>query len=422
MARPWSLLGAILLCVLVVGMSVPIVRAADSAGDIQDDIAKVQKKLDQAAKKKAALETNLGQINQALSATLSAINRTQAAINDTQDTIERKRLEIQLLEQQIELKTEILTDLFQNMYFTGQPSEVEVAFGGSDLSFATSATDNYASFQERMKALLDDIHGLRSRTEGEKTTLEDIKKEKQDLLDEKVDQKQELASDQAETKQDIQTQAEVIKRLNKELAELQKDLSVLTGKSYNAKDIREAVEYASGKTGVPEGVLYGFLKMETNLGVNTGQCTYTQVKKDAMDRYYSKDKKKYKNSIALLERRYGIFLDLVDELGYSKDKKVSCTPGSYVGQGGAMGVAQFMSDVWRGYEARITARTGHKNPDPWGLTDGVMAMALKIASAGGTSSKESAIKQASINYLGAFNSNYYNGIVYWSKNYKSLFK
>lgn len=86
-----------------------------------------------------------------------------------------------------------------------------------------------------------------------------------------------------------------------------------------------------------------------------------------------------------------------------------------------MGVAQFMSDVWRGYESDIRSKTGHKNPDPWNLTDGVMAMALKLRKAGATSDKESVIKKASINYLGNFNANYYNGIVYWAKNYKKLF-
>jgi len=196
----------------------------------------------------------------------------------------------------------------------------------------------------------------------------------------------------------------------------------LSGKSYNAKDIREAVEFASKKTNVPVGVLYGFLKKETNIGVNTGQCTYKQVESVAIPRY-KKYGSKYKNSIALLYTRKALFYDIVDTLGYSREKKVSCTPPSsaYIGQGGAMGVAQFMSDVWKGYESKITAMTGHKNPDPWNITDGVMAMALKLQRAGATSSKESVIRSASINYLGAFYKNYYEGIVYWSKNYKLLF-
>ena len=168
------------------------------------------------------------------------------------------------------------------------------------------------------------------------------------------------------------------------------------------------------------------MKMETNLGANTGKCTYKEVESVSVSRYkvLLKKNKNWQASIDLLYRRQGIFYDMMKDLGYSKDKKVSCSPAptSYIGQGGAMGIPQFMSDVWRGYEARITATTGHKNPDPWNLTDGVMAMALKLKGAGATSSKESVIKSASINYLGTFNNNYYSGIVYWSQNYKLLFK
>ena len=81
--------------------------------------------------------------------------------------------------------------------------------------------------------------------------------------------------------------------------------------------------------------------------------------------------------------RKSIFEEIVDELGYDEDKKkVSCNPSSYVGTGGAMGVAQFMSDTWRGYEDKIASVTGNNPPDPWDLFDGVMAMAIKLKNDG----------------------------------------
>ena len=201
-------------------------------------------------------------------------------------------------------------------------------------------------------------------------------------------------------------------------------MSKLTAKSYDAKNIRDDVEFASDKTGVPEGVLYGFLKAETNLGANTGQCTYDEVEEGAVSRYkvLLKKNKKWQASIDLLYKRRGIFDDLVKDLGYSKSKKVSCNPRSYIGQGGAMGIPQFMADVWRGYESDIRSKTGHKTPDPWNLTDGVMAMAIKLNRAGATSSKESVIRSASINYLGTFSPGYYETIVYFSKHSELLFK
>jgi membrane-bound lytic murein transglycosylase B len=85
--------------------------------------------------------------------------------------------------------------------------------------------------------------------------------------------------------------------------------------------------------------------------------------------------------------RKDIFEEIVDELGYDEDdKKVSCNPSSYTGTGGAMGVAQFMSDTWSGWKSRIASATGNKTPDPWDLFDGVMAMALKLEEDGAAKS------------------------------------
>jgi hypothetical protein len=50
-----------------------------------------------------------------------------------------------------------------------------------------------------------------------------------------------------------------------------------------------------------------------------------------------------------------------------------------------------------------------------------MAMALKLKKAGATSDSAAVIRKASINYLGSYYASYYNGIVYWAKNYKKLF-
>jgi membrane-bound lytic murein transglycosylase B len=316
----------------------------------------------------------------------------------------------------------MLMKLVQELYYSGNTSPmVELVLQKEDLGDFFAYGDSLVSTQERLEGVMSEMKALQEKLGAEKKSLEEAKANHESALAIQNRQKQNLAFQQAETAEDLEDQAATLSELQSKLQELRSDLSVLTGKSFNAKDIREAVEFASDETGVPKGVLYGFLKMETNLGVNTGQCTYDQVKKDALSRYYNKNKSKYKNSIALLEKRHDIFKDIVDELGYSKNKKVSCTPRSYVGQGGAMGVAQFMSDTWRGYEGDIRSKTGSKEPDPWDLADGVMGLALKVRKAGGTSDSSSAIRKASINYLGAFNTNYYNGIVYWSKNYKKLF-
>ncbi|MBP7811322.1 MAG: lytic murein transglycosylase, partial [Candidatus Moranbacteria bacterium] len=328
------------------------------------------------------------------------------------------------VESEIRFQRHLLQELLRSLYENGNTPLAEIVFDHESMRLALTEGENILTVQEKISTIADELEVARETVSGEKSVLEEAKIEHERLLRLKSEQEKSLVAAKNETQSDLADQQKIIDRLHKELSELQGDLSKLTGKSYDAKDIRDAVEFASDKTGVPEGVLYGFLKMETNLGANTGQCTYDEVEKGALSQYKSllKKNKKWQASIDLLRKRKGIFSDIVKDLGYSKDKKVSCNPRSYIGQGGAMGIPQFMADVWVGYESEIRSRTGHGTPDPWNLTDGVMAMALKLKKAGATSGSSSIIRSASIRYLGTFSPGYYNGIVYWSKNYKLLFK
>lgn len=394
--------------------------ATDSADSIQSDISKISKKLKQAQEKKASLESELAQISSSLSVTQRAIATAEIRIKQAANDIERKQAEVELIEKRLEENKYLLSGLLREMYERSSVPFPDIALAEDDAMKALTEPDDLFSVEQRIHMMLNDIQSSQEQANQERAGLEQLKSEHEDLLKKKLVEKQALAADQADTASDLHEQEATVAELQKKLRELQSDLSILTGKSYDAKDIRDAVEFASDKTGVPRGVLYGFLKMETNLGANTGQCTYADVEKVAVARY-KKYGSKYKSSIALLYKRRDLFYDLVKELGYSKSKKVSCSPSGYIGQGGAMGVPQFMSDVWNGYASQVSSATGHKTPDPWNLTDGVMAMAIKLKKAGATSSSESVIKKASINYLGTFYANYYNGIVYWSKNYKKLF-
>jgi len=394
--------------------------AAENISEIEDEVEETKDELKKAEKGYVKSVQELTQINSAVYSTQSEINKTQSTLNEVKQTITRKELEIVNLEDQIRLKEEMLKNFLREIYYIKSQSTVSVVLSESNFTDMFSSVDHLLTLEEKMMNILKELARTKTQIEQDKAELADIKEQHEEALEDKIDKKQDLLADKAVVAGAVAEKEATIEELQDKLAELESDLNVLTGKSFNAKDIKEAVEYASDKTGVPKGVLYGFLKMETNLGANTGQCTYKEVEKVAVARY-KKYGSKYKASIALLYKRQELFYDLVDDLGYSKNKKVSCSPSGYVGQGGAMGVPQFMSDTWQGYKSSIAANTGHKTPDPWDLTDGVMAMALKLKKAGATSDSASAIKKASINYLGTFYANYYNGIVYWSKNYKRLF-
>lgn len=416
----WALAAPVFVLIQFVFFQTFSVRAEDDADDIQDSISSLEKKIDKAQNALGKSQQNLNQIQGAVYSTQTVINKTESTIAQVETTISRKELEIANLNERNELYEEMLRGFLQEIYYVKNRPVLSIALTEKSFKDIFSSAEHLTTLEDKIISVSQKISETKSEIEEDKAELADTKKQHEETLEQKVDQKQNLLADKAEAAADVAEKEATIEELRAKLAELESDLNTLTGNSYDAKDIKEAVEYASDKTGVPKGVLYGFLKMETNLGANTGQCTYEQVEKVAVARY-KKYGSKYKKSIALLYKRQGLFYDLVDDLGYSKKKKVSCSPSGYIGQGGAMGVSQFMSDVWNGYSSQIKAKTGHSTPDPWSLTDGVMAMAIKLRNAGATSDSASAIKKASINYLGTFYTNYYNGIIYWSKNYKKLF-
>jgi hypothetical protein len=210
-----------------------------------------------------------------------------------------------------------------------------------------------------------------------------------------------------------------LSELKAKIAQIERELSSLLGDSYDTDDILEAAEFASNVTGVRKDFLLGMLVVESDLGRYTGGCTYEEVKDGAKDAY--KSGRLSQGSYDLMKERKEIFEDIVDELGYDEDEvKVSCNPSSYVGTGGAMGVAQFMADTWMGYKNSIADHTGHNPPDPWSLADGVTAMALKLDKVPGVDDHDEDKEcYAAKLYLGSTSADWYcDRIFYWADNYE----
>jgi membrane-bound lytic murein transglycosylase B len=386
----------------------PIVRA--------DTASEINKSLDSLDKKRKAAQAELAAEQSKLYKNQSQITQTKSLLNSIIEDIDRKEAELKNLNDRAELNRTMLSEYMRQIYYNNEDNDplVNLSLFQGDLSDMGANSDNMVSIKNKISDALQVIQDAKMKTEQTKS----------ELADQQVDHQETLKTQQvvqAQIADDIQDTQDTLANIQKKFDQLQGDLNALLGTSYNAKDIKDAVNYASSKTGVPKGVLYGFLKQETNLGKNTGQCTYSDVEKVSIAGY-KKYGKKYQASINLLYKREKLFNDILKDLGY-KSKKVSCTisfSSAGPNQGGAMGVAQFMSDTWLSYESRISSKTGHGNPDPWNITDGVMAMAIKVASAGGTSDSSSAIKKSVINYYGIFSQGYYNTVIYWSKNYKQL--
>ncbi len=393
---------------------------AQEASSLSNDIQDVQKKLDKTTAALAKDQANLGKIQQSVGITQKKISTTKAVITDTVTNLSRKEQEINNLNDQIKLQQELLKNFLQQAYYIQNKPILSIVLSDGNLADLLSSNEHFSTLDEKIVGIVGDINSKKDQVNQDKQQLAEVKQQHEQILNSTVVVQQGLLADQADTQQSIADKQKTIDKLKKELSQLQGDLNTLLGQSYSAKNIMDAVSFASDQTGVPKGFLIGVLKMETNLGANVGGCTYGEVESGAQDSY--KAGKLGKTAWATFQSRRDTFKGICKDLGIDYQKqKVSCNPKGYTGTGGAMGVAQFMPDTWNAYKSQVSSITGNKPPSPWDLEDGVTAMALKLARVPGvTAGKTSAYKTAACAYLGTCYKPYIDGILYWADNYKSL--
>ncbi|HBI17198.1 MAG: Peptidase, family M23/M37 [Candidatus Moranbacteria bacterium GW2011_GWF2_34_56] len=338
----------------------------------KDDEGDLLKDMKKAEAEKAKVEQNLGKVKGAVYSTEKAIDTTQNEIEKTEKTVQQKEKYLEDLEKSMDKKKEALRKMIQESYYNSDQPFIFIFFSKDSFFENVRNVDDFFRFKEEVLVLMDEIEKDKKSVEGETVLLEEKKKEKEELLEIKESQKQALEREASGLAKVVAQKEATISEIQSELNELRSDLNKLLGKSYDTDDVKDAIKFASGQTGVSKGFIFGMLSVESALGAHVGSCNYKQSRMSGT--------------------RAEIFKDICKELDYDyKKQKVSCPPASYKGTGGAMGAAQFMSDTWRGYENKIANATGHNPPDPWNLVDGVMAMALKLENDGATKSGKTTI-------------------------------
>lgn len=372
------------------------VLGATSVSDIQDKIDSIESK-----KKKA--EQQLVQTQTLLQKNQYQVAVTKNLIDKTESEISRKENEIESLNQRIEMNKVILGNYLREMYFSEQDDRlIMLLASGKHVSDLSENFDQMDEAKDRVLETLQDIENAKNEIEGRKEDLSEKKEDHEKLLSVK-------ASEQYELKSDLKETQATISELNAKLNKLKGELSKLLGSEVSFKNILDAAGFAAKVTGIRKDYLLGVLVVESNLGRYTGGCTYKQSRMSGTRATY--------------------FKTIVNELDLDLNKvKVSCPPSGYKGTGGAMGVAQFMPDTWIGYKSSIAGVTGHNPPNPWNLTDGVVAMALKLTKVDGVKEhKKSAEAKAYCVYLAGNNwaaycdskgVNYGAKVLYWADNYE----
>jgi len=365
---------------------------------------KKQKELDKLNKKKKKKEVVKQKYINEASVIKSGLNNILGNIGVLEKKVSRTKSELDKINEDIKNQEEKIADQKKNLasiirQINKQNLELQLIMLNNKKSI-----DEYIRNEDLLQALQKRILGEMDALKEKKRKLNEQKKEAGEAQEVLTDQKKTLEKEKVKkswqyngARKKISEQEAEIKAIEAEMAALQSTISGLLGKSYNTNDIKVAAKIAGRATGVRKAFILGMLTVETNLGRYTGGCNY---KSSRMNSY-----------------RKTLFKKIAKEAGHDyKKMKVSCPPANYRGTGGAMGVAQFMSDTWMGYKSKIAAKTGHHPPDPWNLTDGVMAMALKLANDGATSKKGEC--RAAMRYLGGSHQWYCDKVLRYARQYE----
>lgn len=383
------------------------VSATDNEDEVKDDIKDLKKERKEESEKLQRYEGDVNRLRGIVYNTQKDIEKTETEIETVEETIKRKEKDIENLNKNIEFKKIALKKMVREVYYNSEQSFLFLLLKKNSFFESVTSTDNFLSLKKETLSMLYEINQSKKKIKEDQEELAGKKEKHEDLLWVKEAQKSSLVGEKRVFEQKVQEKKLSITEINAKISKLKSTLSSFLGESFDAKDIVDAVKFASKKTGVRKEFLMAMLDKETDLGRFTGGCTYKNTK------IRSSDKE--------------IFKDICEDLGYNyKKMKVSCAL-SY-GYGGAMGVAQFMPSTWIGYEDAITGHTGHKPPDPWDLSDGVVGMAEKLKRAGG-SKKSGEHHAAKVYYCGGPNSAYWNThceayadtVKSWSKGYDEYF-
>jgi peptidoglycan hydrolase CwlO-like protein len=328
------------------------------------------------------------------------VNKNELEIKKTKLAIETAEMELEEIEKKIEEGEkrvmggkDALKSLIKLLYVSEQDSFLEILMTNDNISDFFNEINVIDSVKDK---IFKTIIGLKKEKEDlnyrnkeieeqqeEMGSLIRIKSYQNDSLEELKNQKNDLLEvtkgEEKQFQELLEENKNILPSLQAQLHELQS-----LGKKIEFDDAFGAAKHISSIIGVRPAYLLGILKVESDLGKNTGSGNWN----DDMYNCYLRISKIAKTAsrkayyVKRAETEKNAYFSIVNRLGIDPDSvKVSREP-TY-GCGGAMGPAQFIPSTWLAYEQRISDVTGNNPPNPWDLTDAMTAMAVKVSDISG---------------------------------------
>lgn len=313
------------------------------------------------------INAQIAKLNLQVKATTIQLGKLDEEIVKTQNKIE-------VTERDIDYNKKNLQAIIRNIYKSEDRDLVEVFLAHPRLSDFFGNLNNLIVIQENLRSVLENIVSLREKLIDEKDNLALERADISSLKKYQDQQKSSVQKIQSEKNNLLKTTKgkeseyqKILVETKKGAAEIRQQIfKFLGGGELNFGDAYQLAQFAERATGVRAALILAVLNRESALGKNVGQCNYKTAMHPTRD--------------------IPAFLDIIKELNLMSNLeagiiKVSCanSDGAY---GGAMGPAQFIPSTWKMYKNNIAEVTGNNPPSPWRNADAFVATALYLKDAG----------------------------------------
>lgn len=381
-----------LLCV-----SAPLLSYADTAqqraalqaqlDQINQQIQENQSRLATQQKQRTSLERDVAILDSKIEQAQLQIKQRNLTIAQLKSGIADKQAGIDTLDSQVAAGQASLAQILRRTREIDDLSFAQIALQGS----FSDLFDDISAFEQIQQALgqaFTTFAAQRSDLTARKSALQDQQQEEQDLLQIQVLQ-QNVLKDTEQQKQNLVVAArgqesvyqQLIASQQQTAAQIRSQLFTLNNANHSASfgDMYGYAKEAGALTGVPPAFILAILTTESNLGQNTGRCSYQGAMSPTRD--------------------IPVYLQIMNELGLDPNsQKVSCAQ-KYGAYGGAMGPAQFIPSTWQLYKARIAKATGQNPPNPWDPRTATFATAIYMNDLGADAGTTAALRRAALRYL-----------------------
>jgi membrane-bound lytic murein transglycosylase B len=389
--------------------------------EYEKEIAETEKQLQQQKGNSASLQNDIAILNAEIRKTRLAIESQQLVIQKLSGEIGQKNQTLSQLQAKTERQKESLAELLRKTQALDSYSTLEVVLSNRNISEFFADRDSFQVIKQAIAESFDEIRVLQGETTAVKKSLEQRRKEEDDVRYELEQNRNTVQKQESEQKQLLnisktkeKSYEEIIKDRQAQAAAIRAELVRFQGSGVQSRSISfgEAYDYAkaaSAKTGIRPAFILAIMQQETGFGRNVGGCYVTQkpaVSTNgvfAVDGIYINSGNPSKKN--MIPSNFDNFVKITASLGMDwKKTPISCalvrSDGTLFGHGGAMGYTQFIPNTWMGVEARVREFTGAAVANPWNPQHAVYATAIFLRDLGAHAQTYSTEHNAACRYYG----------------------